>query len=90
MQVNKLEILNIVPCDPFLWCLDVGKRALALKSRLKATAYGKWIKPNYWVGVDYLSVFYEFADFSKITETKNQNIHSQELQPWLNEGAQNK
>jgi hypothetical protein len=50
--------------------LDVGKRALALKSRLKATAYGRWIKPNYWVGIDYLSVFYKYTDFSKITERK--------------------
>lgn len=86
MQENKLEILNTGSYDPFLWCLDVEKRALALKSKLKATAYGRWIKPHYWVGVDYLSVFYEFTDFSKMTERKNQNINSQELQLWLNEG----
>jgi hypothetical protein len=59
--------------------LDVGKRALALKSRLKATAYGRWIKPNYWVNIDCLSVFYKYTDFSKITETQELEQEYQNL-----------
>jgi hypothetical protein len=47
IQETNLEILHTGSYDPFLWCLDVGKRALALKSRLRATAFRGWIKPNY-------------------------------------------
>jgi hypothetical protein len=91
MRENKLEILNTGSYDPFLWCLDVRERALALKSRLKRrqlTAYGLNLITG--LALTIYRFFYEFTDFSKITERKNQNINFQELQLWLNEDAQNK
>jgi hypothetical protein len=91
MQENNLEILNTGSYAPFLWCLDVAERALALKSRLKR----RQLTPDGLNLITGLALtiyrfFYEFTDFGKITERKNQNINFQELQLWLNEGVQNK
>ena len=69
----------------------MAERALALKSRLKRrqhTADG--LKLITGLALTVYRFFYEFTDFSKITERENQNINFQELQVWLNLGVQNK
>ena len=69
----------------------MAERALALKSRLKRrqlTADG--LKLIAGLALTVYRFFYEFTDFSKITERENQNINFQELQVWLNQGVQNK
>jgi hypothetical protein len=71
MVENNLEILNIGPYDPFLWCLDVRKRALALKSRLKRQHFrtiGSSLNTD--LASTLCRAFYEFSYFSKITETQ--------------------
>jgi hypothetical protein len=71
MQENNLEILNTGSYAPFLWCLDVAERALALKSRLKRrqlTADGLILISG--LALTIYRFFYEFTDFSKITKRK--------------------
>ena len=91
MEENNLEILNIGPYDPFLWCLDVRKRALALKSRPKRrqlTADGLNLISG--LAMTIYRFFYELTNFSKITEGKEPEHTFSRTTTWLNEGAQNK
>jgi len=69
--------------------LDVRKRALALKSKLKRrqlTADGL----NLFTGLamTIYRFFYEFTDFSKINERKEPEHTFSRTTTWLNEGAQ--
>jgi hypothetical protein len=69
MQRYRLEILNIGPNDPFLWCLKVGDTALALESRLERqhfTTIGSSLNTD--LASTLYRAFYEFSYFNKITE----------------------